>query len=154
MAPSSQRSAARLAAVQALYEMEIAGKGLKETKSEFETFWIGNEIEGAKYKEAEIAFFRDILSGVLAAQEPIDRLIDKTLAAGWPLARIDSVMRAILRAGAYELKARPDVPVRVSIKEYVDIAFAFFGPEESGMVNAVLDALAHHYRAGEFSPPA
>ena len=154
MASQSQRSSARLAAVQALYEMEIAGKGLKEIKSEFETYWIGNEIEGAKYEQAEIGFFRDILSGVLAAQEPIDRLIDKTLAAGWPLARIDPVMRAILRAGAYELKARLDVPARVAIKEYVDVAFAFFGPEESGMVNAVLDALAHHYRAGEFSPRA
>jgi transcription antitermination protein NusB len=154
MISPSQRSAARLAAVQALYEMEIAGKGLKETKSEFETFWIGNEIEGAKYKEAEITFFCDVLSGVLAEQEPIDRLIDNTLAAGWPLARIDAVMRAILRAGAYELKARPDVPARVSIKEYVDIAYAFFGPEESGMVNAVLDTLARHYRAGEFSPRA
>jgi transcription antitermination protein NusB len=153
MAGPCQRSAARLAAVQALYEMEIAGKGLNETKSEFESFWIGNEIEGMQFKQAEIAFFNDILSGVLAAQGPIDRLIDKTLASGWPLSRIDSVMRAILRAGAYELKTRADVPARVSIKEYVDVAGAFFGPEESGMVNAVLDALAHHYRAAEFVPP-
>jgi transcription antitermination protein NusB len=154
MANPCQRSAARLAAVQALYEMEIAGKGLNETKSEFESFWIGNEIEGVQFRQAEIAFFNDILSGVLAAQGPIDRLIDKTLASGWPLSRIDSVMRAILRAGAYELKTRPDVPARVSIKEYVDVAGAFFGPEESGMVNAVLDALAHHYRAAEFAPRA
>ena len=154
MANPCQRSAARLAAVQALYEMEIAGKGLNETKSEFESFWIGNEIEGVQFRQAEIAFFNDILSGVLAAQGPIDRLIDKTLASGWPLSRIDSVMRAILRAGAYELKTRADVPARVSIKEYVDVAGAFFGPEESGMVNAVLDALAHHYRAAEFAPRA
>ncbi len=154
MASPSQRSAARLAAVQALYEMEIAGKGLNETKSEFESFWIGNEIEGMQFRQAEIAFFNDILAGVLAAQGPIDRLIDKTLASGWPLSRVDSVMRAILRAGAYELKTRADVPARVSIKEYVDVAGAFFGPEESGMVNAVLDALAHHYRAAEFAPRA
>ena len=87
MATPGQRSAARLAAVQALYEMEISGKGLNETKLEFESFWIGNEIEGVQYNEAEIAFFNDILAGVLAAQEPIDRLIDKTLAAGWPLAQ-------------------------------------------------------------------
>jgi transcription antitermination protein NusB len=151
MATLGQRSAARLAAVQALYEMEISGKGLNETKLEFESFWIGNEIEGVQYNEAEIAFFNDILAGVLAAQEPIDRLIDKTLAAGWPLARIDAVMRAILRAGAYELKARTDVPARVCIKEYVDVAGAFFGADEAGMVNAVLDALAHHYRPAEFS---
>jgi N utilization substance protein B len=154
MASPGQRSAARLATVQALYEMEISGKGLNETKLEFESFWIGHEIEGVQYKEAEIAFFNDILAGVLAAQEPIDRLIDKTLAAGWPLARIDAVMRAILRAGTYELKARTDVPARVSIKEYVDVAGAFFGAEEAGMVNAVLDALAHHYRAVEFSSRA
>jgi transcription antitermination protein NusB len=153
MTSPGQRSAARLAAVQALYEMEIAGKGLNEIKSEFASFWIGTEIEGVQYQPAEIAFFNDILSGVLAAQGPIDRLIDKTLASGWPLSRIDSVMRAILRAGAYELKTRADVPARVSIKEYVDVAGAFFGPEESGMVNAVLDALAHHYRAAEFAPP-
>ena len=81
------------------------GNGLKETRDEFELFWIGNEIEGARYKDAEIAFFDDILTGVVSDQGPIDRIIDKTLAADWPLARIDSVMRAILRAGAYELKA-------------------------------------------------
>ena len=100
MAPADRRSAARLAAVQALYQMEVTGKGLKETRTEFESFWIGNEIEGVQYKDAETAFFSDILTGVVSAQGPIDRLIDQALASGWPLARIDSVMRAILRAGA------------------------------------------------------
>lgn len=152
MASTGQRSAARLAAVQALYQMEVSGKGLKETRNEFESFWIGHEIEGAQYKDAEIAFFDDILAGVVAAQGSIDRAIDKTLTADWPLARIDSVMRAILRAGAYELKQRADVPARVSIKEYVDVAGAFFGPEEAGMVNAVLDAVARQCRAAEFGP--
>ena len=152
MANADRRSAARLAAVQALYQMEVSGKGLKETRAEFESFWIGNEIEGVQYRQAEIAFFGDILTGVVSAQGPIDRLIDKALAAGWPLARIDSVMRAILRAGAYELNERADVPPRVSIKEYVDIAGAFFGPEEAGMINAVLDALARQCRAAEFDP--
>jgi transcription antitermination protein NusB len=154
MVNTNRRSAARLAAVQALYEMEIAGKGLKETCTEFESFWIGREIEGAQYGRAEFSFFSDILAGVVAAQGPVDRIIDKTLAAGWPLARIDSVMRAILRAGTYELKHRADIPVRVSIKEYVDVAGAFFGSEEVGMVNAVLDALAHQCRAAEFEPRA
>jgi N utilization substance protein B len=152
MANADRRSAARLAAIQALYQMEFTGKGVKETHAEFESFWIGNEIEGVQYKDAETAFFSDILTGVVSAQGPIDRSIDKALAAGWPLARIDSVMRAILRAGAYELKARADVPARVSIKEYVDIAGAFFGPEEVGMINAVLDALARQCRAAEFEP--
>jgi N utilization substance protein B len=152
MADADRRSAARLAAIQALYQMEVTGKGLKETRAEFESFWIGNEIEGVQYKDAETAFFSDILTGVVSSQGPIDRLIDKALAAGWPLARIDSVKRAILRAGAYELKARADVPARVSIKEYVDIAGAFFRPEEAGMINAVLDALARQCRAAEFEP--
>ena len=152
MASVGRRSAARLAAVQALYKMEVTGNGLKETRNEFELFWIGHEIEGARYKDAEIAFFDDILSGVVSAQGPIDRIIDKTLAADWPLARIDSVMRAILRAGAYELKQRGDIPARASIKEYVDVAGAFFGAEEAGMVNAVLDAVARQCRATEFEP--
>ena len=152
MANADKRSAARLAAVQALYQMDVTGNGLKETRNEFESFWIGHEIEGERYKDAEIAFFDDILAGVVSGQGPIDRVIDKTLASGWPLARIDSVMRAILRAGAYELRQRADVPARVSIKEYVDVAGAFFGAEESGMVNAVLDAVARQCRAAEFEP--
>jgi transcription antitermination protein NusB len=151
MASAVRRSAARLAAVQALYQMEVTGKGLKETRAEFESFWIGSEIEGVQYRQAETAFFGDILTGVVSAQGPIDRSIDKALAAGWPLARIDSVMRAILRAGAYELKTRGDIPARVSIAEYVDVAGAFFGPEEAGMINAVLDALARQCRAAELS---
>ncbi|HLH11016.1 MAG TPA: transcription antitermination factor NusB [Methylovirgula sp.] len=154
MGEARQRSAARLAAVQALYQMEVSGKGLAETLAEFETYWIGGEIEGARYKDAEVAFFRDVLGGVLENQGPIDRAIDKTLAEGWPLARVDSVMRAILRAGTYELKKRADIPARVAIKEYVDVAGAFFGQDEAGMINAVLDGLARQFRAGEFASRA
>jgi transcription antitermination protein NusB len=150
MGKTHQRSAARLAAVQALYQMEVSGKGLAETLSEFECFWIGGEIEGAQYEAAEVAFFRDVLGGVLADQGPIDRAIDKTLAKTWPLARVDSVMRAILRAGTYELMKRKDIPARVAIKEYVDVAGAFFERDEAGMVNAVLDALARQFRSEEF----
>jgi len=152
MARGVERSAARLAAVQALYQMEVTEKGLNEVFAEFETFWLGNEIEGERYNDAEVAFFQDILSGVLADQGPLDRLIDKTLVDGWPLARIVSVLRAILRAGAYELKKRGDIPARVVIKEYVDVAGAFFGLEEAGMINAVLDNMARHLRAAEFAP--
>jgi len=128
----------------------VSGKGLAETLAEFEAFWIGGEIDGAQYNAAEIAFFRDVLSGVLADQGPIDRAIDKTLAKGWPLARVDAVMRAILRAGTYEVTRRKDIPARVVIKEYVDVAGAFFGQDESGMINAVLDALARQFRPEEF----
>jgi N utilization substance protein B len=154
MGKAPQRSAARLAAVQALYQMEVSGKGIAETLAEFESFWIGGEVEGAQYEAAEVAFFRDVLGGVLADQEPIDRAIDKTLAKGWPLVRVDSVMRAILRAGAYELMKRKDIPARVVIKEYVDVAGAFFGHDEAGMINAVLDALARQFRSGELESRA
>ncbi|WP_292532598.1 transcription antitermination factor NusB [Methylocystis sp.] len=146
-----QRSAARLAIVQALYQMEVAGKGLNEIFAEFESHWIGREIEGAQYKPADAGFFRDVLQGVLTDQVAIDRQIDRALSGGWPLSRLESVMRAALRAGVYELRSRKDVPARVVIKEYVDVAGAFFGPTESGMVNAVLDRIAHEERAEELS---
>lgn len=151
MARAIERSAARLAAVQALYQMDVTGKTLPDIFAEFETYWIGGEIEGDQYNHAELAFFRDILKGVLADQGPLDRAIDKTLVASWPLARVDSVMRATLRGGAYELKKRKDIPARVVIKEYVDIAGAFFGQDESGMINAVLDGMARAFRADEFA---
>jgi N utilization substance protein B len=148
---AENRSAARLAACQALYQMEVGGKGLHEILAEFETFWIGAEVEGEQYKPAEIAFFRSIVSGVLEHQVTIDRTVDEILANGWPLRRIEALMRAILRAGAFELLKRGDIPARVVIKEYVDVAGAFFGREEAGMINAVLDALARKAREKEFS---
>ncbi len=148
---SDLRSAARLAASQALYQMEVTEKGLNDILAEFEAHWIGQEIEGDAYNPAEIAFFRDIVSGVLRDQAPIDRGLDKTLAEGWPLRRVEALMRAILRAAFYELRGRPDVPARVVVTEYVDIAAAFFGPDECGMINAVLDALARETRPAEFA---
>ena len=154
MAQAMARSAARLASVQALYQMDVTGKTLPDVLAEFETFWIGGEIEGDRYNDAELAFFRDVLKGVLEDQGPLDRAVDKTLIASWPLARVDSVMRAILRAGTYELKKRRDIPARVVIKEYVDVAGAFFGRDESGMINAVLDSLARSLRADEFEAKA
>ncbi len=151
MSKAERRSAARLAASQALYQMEVAEKSLPDILSEFEAHWIGQEVEGEQYNQAETAFFRDIVSGVLKDQVAIDRGIDATLAAGWPLRRVEALMRAILRAAYYELRSRADVPGRVAIVEYVDVAGAFFGPEESGMINAVLDALARETRPKEFA---
>ncbi len=148
---SDLRSAARLAASQALYQMEVAEKGLDDILAEFEAHWIGQEIEGDAYNPAEIAFFRDVVSGVLRDQAPIDRGLDATLASGWPLRRVEALMRAILRAAFYELRSRPDVPARVVVTEYVDIAAAFFGPDECGMINAVLDRLARETRPAEFA---
>jgi N utilization substance protein B len=151
MKKSDKRSAARLAASQALYQMEITGKGLNDLLAEFEAHWIGQEIEGDAYMPADPTFFRDIVSGVLHDQTPIDRGLDDTLAKGWPLRRVEALMRAILRAAFYELRNRLDVPARVVVTEYVDVAAAFFGSEESGMINAVLDALAHETRPTEFA---
>jgi N utilization substance protein B len=151
MKRSDKRSAARLAASQALYQMEIADKGLNDILTEFEAHWLGQEIEGDAYTPADLAFFRDVVSGVQRNQLPIDRAIDDTLAKGWPLRRVEALMRAILRAAFYELRNRPDVPARVAVTEYVDVAAAFFGPEESGMINAVLDALARQTRPAEFA---
>jgi len=149
-----ERSAARLAIVQALYQMDIAGTALSDILAEFESHWIGREVEGTRYPDAEAAYFRDIVTGVLKEQRGLDPTLDEALAKGWPLKRIETVLRAILRAGAYELIHRPDVPARVVVSEYVDIAAAFLDREETGMVNAVLDQLARRTRAPEFQTPA
>ena len=149
MAKPAERSAARLAAVQALYQMEVAGKGLVDALAEFEAFWIGREVEGIRFEPAENAFFRDILSGVVREQRAIDQHVDAALSAGWPLKRIEAVLRAILRAGAYELLFRKDVPARVVITEYVDLTHSFYGDDEPGLVNAVLDAITREVRPGE-----
>ena len=100
---AAERSAARLAAVQALYQMDVAGKGLVDATAEFEAHWIGREVEGVAFQPAENAFFRDLLRGTVTEQGRVDRLVDGALAKGWPLTRIEAVLRAILRAGAYEL---------------------------------------------------
>ncbi len=155
-APSSQdrrankRGAARLAAVQALYQMDLAATPLHEILAEFESHWIGREVEGEQYLPAEAAFFREIVGGVVAEQRKLDPLIDDALARGWPLKRIETVLRAILRAGAYELDKRSDIPARVIVSEYVDVAHAFVEKDETGLINAVLDQIARQLRAAEF----
>lgn len=148
---ANRRGAARLAAVQALYQMDLAGTGLNEILAEFESHWIGREVEGAQYLPAEAVFFRDIVIGVVREQRRLDPLIDEALAERWPLKRIEAILRAVLRAGCYELGQRGDVPARVVVSEYADVAAAFVGRDETGMVNAVLDQLARKLRAGEFA---
>jgi transcription antitermination protein NusB len=148
---ANKRGAARLAAVQALYQMDVAGTGVNEILTQFENHWLGGEIEGVQYLPAEKAFFRDIVSGVVRQQGELDPLIDEALQRSWPLKRIDVVLRAVLRAGAYELIHRRDVPSRVVVSEYSDIAAAFVERDETGMVNAVLDQLARQSRGDEFS---
>ena len=148
---ANKRGAARLAAVQALYQMDMASTGVNEILAEFESHWIGREVEGEQYLPAEAAFFRDIVSGVVREQTRLDPLIDDALQKSWPLKRIEAVLRAALRAGAYELDHRRDVPARVVVSEYADVAAAFVERDETGMVNAVLDQIARALRAQEFT---
>lgn len=145
------RSAARLAAVQALYELDVSGKGVLDAIAEFESHWMGREIEGMQFKPAEAAFFRDIVAGVVRDQARIDRGVDEALADKWPLRRVEPVLRAILRCGAYELLNRRDVPAKAAISEYIDVARAFYEQDEPGMVNGVLDAIGRKHRADELT---
>ena len=151
---ANRRGAARLAAVQALYQMDIAATPLNDILAEFESHWIGREVEGSQYLPAEAAFFQSVVRGVLDDQRTLDPMIDKALNDGWPLKRIEALLRAVLRAGAFELSSRTDVPARVVVAEYVDVAHAFLDKDETGMVNAVLDQLARQLRAGEFGKAA
>ena len=151
---ANRRGAARLAAVQALYQMDVAATPLHEILAEFESHWLGREVEGDEYLPAEAAHFREVVGGVVSEQRKLDPMIDAALQKGWPLKRIETVLRAILRAGAYELDYKPDVPARVVVSEYVDVAHAFVDADETGMINAVLDQLARQLRAGEFAASA
>jgi N utilization substance protein B len=148
---ANKRGAARLAAVQALYQMDIGGAGINDIFAEFESHWLGHEVEGDQYLPAEEAFFRDVVAGVLRDQNKLDPLIDDALSKGWPLARIEAILRAVMRAGSYELEHRMDIPARVIISEYVDVAHAFVEGDETGMVNAVLDQIARQFRPDEFT---
>ena len=143
--PANQRGAARLAAVQALYQMDVGRQPLEETLTQFNAHHLGREIEGEQYLPADADFFRQIVSGVIKAQLDIDPAVDAALSDGWPVTRIDATLRAILRAGAFELIRRQDIPQKVVISEYVDIAKAFYADDAAGMVNGVLDAIARKY---------
>ena len=143
---SRSRSAARLAAVQALYQHDMEATPLPRLLHEFHEHRLGATIEDETYHDAEREFFDDIVTGADARRSEIDALIGTRLAEGWTLDRLDRPMRAILRAGAYELIARPDVPVGSVISEYVDVAHAFYDKRESGFVNGLLDAIAKEAR--------
>lgn len=144
--PANKRGAARLAAVQALYQMDIGGTGVLEVVNEYEMHRLGKELDGDLYRQADVSWFRAIVSGVVEQQRELDPLIRSSLTKDWPLSRLDSTLRAILRAGAFELSNRKDVPVAVIVTEYVDIATAFFQEDEPKLTNAVLDRLAGKLR--------
>ncbi len=143
---ANQRGAARLAAVQALYQMDIGGAGVLEIVAEYEAHRLGQEIDGDTYLKADASWFRSIVSGVVREQVRLDPLIGAALQDDWALSRLDSTVRAILRAGTFELLDRKDVPVAVIVTEYVEIAQAFFADDEPKLVNAVLDRIAKQVR--------
>jgi len=140
------RAAARLAAVQALYQYHMEGTPLAQLLDEFHRHRLGAAIDEDQYADAEVAFFDDVVQGVLARWEEIDTLLESKLAEGWRLERLDRAMLQILRAGSYELMARADVPTPSAISEYVDVAHAFFEPREAKFVNGLLDAVAKDVR--------
>ena len=144
--PANQRGAARLAAVQALYQMDIGGTGVLEVVAEYEAHRLGQELDGETYLKADASWFRSIVSGVVREQTRLDPLIGSALQDDWALSRLDSTVRAILRAGTFELIDRKDVPVPVIVTEYVEIAHAFFEEDEPKLVNAVLDRIAKQVR--------
>lgn len=140
------RSAARLGAVQALYQLEMRGETVPKLLTEFHNHRLGQEIEGAEYLAADETFFDDVVAGVAARQAELDELIIAGLAKGWSLNRLDRPMRALLRAAVYELVARVDVPAATVINEYVDVAHAFHDEKEAKFVNGLLDAVARRVR--------
>jgi transcription antitermination protein NusB len=145
------RSQARLAAVQALYQMDLAGTDLADVLEEFKTHRLGAHIDDDSTALADPDHFARVLRGVVAEQRQIDPMVDQQLAAGWRLVRIDSILRAILRAAAFELIGLSDIPARVVISEYINVARAFFEGEEPKVVNGVLDQLARKLRPGELA---
>ncbi|WP_407966042.1 transcription antitermination factor NusB [Bartonella sp. C271] len=139
---ANKRGAARLAAVQALYQMDIVGIGVMEVIAEYKAYRLGKDIDGSQYLDADFQWFRSIVVGVVKDQKQLDPMLHQQLSEEWALSRLDSTLRAILRAGLWELINRKDVPVAVIMNEYVDIAKAFFESNEPRLVNAVLDSIA------------
>jgi N utilization substance protein B len=142
------RSQARLAAVQALYQMDLAETDLNEVIEEFKTHRLGIGGDDQAVADADQDHFARVLNGVVRRQRELDPIIDQQLAAGWRLVRVDAILRAILRAGGFELMELTDVPVRVVISEYIDVARAFFEADEPRVVNGVLDQIARKVRPG------
>lgn len=151
---ANQRGAARLAAVQALYQMDVGRASLEDTLAQFNAFHLGREIEGEQYLPADADFFRQIVTGVAQHQLQVDPAVDRALDEGWPMGRVDATLRAILRAATFELLRRRDIPARVVIQEYLDVSRAFFEDDATGLVNAALDAIARESGADLSKPEA
>lgn len=148
----SQRSAARLAAVQALYQLELMGSDIKELIDEYVDHRLGQEMDGDLYAKADPGWFKLLVTGVKNEQKVIDPWIQNVLKQSWPLRRIDSTLRAILRAGTFELYKQHHVPPKTVISEYLSVTVAFFGQKEQQLVNGVLDQIARQCRPDELEP--
>ena len=151
--PRHRRSAARIAAVQALYQIDVAGGAVDDIIAEFAEHRPRVESDEAPPLETDPILFAEIARGAAQRGDELDALIGGALTEGWTMDRLELLLRAVLRAGAFELLARPATPARVAINEYVDVAHAFFDQGVPGMVNGVLDRLARELRASEFTPP-
>ncbi|WP_332065620.1 transcription antitermination factor NusB [Bartonella sp. CB189] len=143
---ANKRGVARLAAVQALYQMDIVGTGIMEIASEYAAYRLGKNIDGNQYLDADFQWFFSIIAGVVQDQKQLDPMLHQQLSAEWSLSRLDSILRAILRAGLWELINHPNIPIAVIVSEYVDVAKAFFESDEPKLVNAVLDNIAKEVR--------
>jgi len=140
------RTVSRLATVQALYQMELAGEDVETVVREFLNHRFESDIDGAPLAEADEAWFAEIVRGVVADQKAIDERIKARLASNWRLERLDATLRALLRSGAWELTHKPEVPKEIVIDEYVELAKAFFDEAEAKFVNAALDGVARDVR--------
>ena len=152
--PAGKRAAARLAAVQALYQLDMSGGTPEQVIDEFIAHRLGRELDGDHYGGADALLFRAIVAGAAARREELDNIVAAVLPDTWPLDRLESILRQILRCGVYELAELPEIPGPVVISEYVGVADAFFAGKEPGMVNAVLDRLARELRGGPGEKPA
>jgi N utilization substance protein B len=145
-AKSTSRSAARLAAVQAMFQHQMEKTPATKLIKEFHDHRLGKEIEDDQYHPAEGDFFDDLVIGVTSRLEEIDGLVASKLAKGWTLGRLDKTMLQILRCGTFELVAYDDVPIATVIDEYLDVAHAFFNKKDAGFVNGLLDSIAKQVR--------
>jgi transcription antitermination protein NusB len=151
--PGKARSTARLAAVQALYQIEIAAGDADQVIAEFAGHRLGESLEGVKLAKPDANLFAELVQGVARNRRDLDDMIAAVLTEDWTIERLEVLLRCLLRAGAHELADRPDIPARVVISEYVDLADAFYGEKETGLVNGVLDRLARELRPQELAAP-
>jgi N utilization substance protein B len=147
------RSTARLAAVQALYQLELSGGDVEQVIGEFTAHRLGETIDDVKLVKADQTLFAGLVRGVVRNRRDLDDMIAAVLVEDWTIERLETLLACILRAGAHELADHPDTPARVIISEYVDLADAFYADKETGLVNGVLDRLARELRPSELAVP-